>query len=62
MQEQQEATDSLMQEMGKDSLGSFKHDMDMNQDSTSCDDNASTTVHGNQTNSTTQQHNCMYFM
>lgn len=59
MQEQQEATDSLMQEMEKDSLGSFKHsDVDISQDSTSCDENSSTTIHSNLTSSTSQQHNC----
>lgn len=61
MQEQQEATDSLMQEMEKDSLGSFKHsDVDISQDSTSCDDSSSATLHGNLTSSTSQQHNCTY--
>lgn len=61
MQEQQEATDSLMQEMEKDSLGSFKHsDVDISQDSTSCEDIASTTLHGNSSSSTSQQHNCTH--
>lgn len=62
MQEQQEATDSLMQEMEKDSLGSFKHsDLDISQDSTSCDNDSSTaTIHGNLTSSTSHQHNCTY--
>lgn len=63
MQEQQEATDSLMQEMEKDSLGSFKHsDVDISQDSTSCDDSSPTTIHGNLTSSTSsQQHNCTQY-
>lgn len=45
MEEQQEATDSLMQEMEKDSLSSFKHsDVDINQDSTSCDTSSSAPI------------------
>lgn len=45
MEEQQEATDSLMQEMEKDSLSSFKQsDVDINQDSTSCDTSSSAPI------------------
>lgn len=61
MEEQQEATDSLMQEMEKDSLSSFKHnDVDISQDSTSCDESSSsTTLHKNLNNSSNQQpQNC----
>lgn len=58
MEEQQEATDSLMQEMEKDSLGSFKHsDVDISQDSTSCDDNSTINMQTN-LNSSSQQQNC----
>lgn len=58
LQEQQEATDSLMQEMERDSLGSYKHsDVDISQDSTSCED---IKIPGNLAGSTSQQHNCMY--
>lgn len=61
MEEQQEATDSLMQEMEKDSLNSFKHsDVDISQDSVSCDDSStSATLHKDLNNSSNQQpHNC----
>lgn len=61
MEEQQEATDSLMQEMGKDSLSSFKHsDVDISQDSTSCDDNSTAPInlHGNLNSSHQQKPNC----
>lgn len=61
MEEQQEATDSLMQEMEKDSSSSFKHsDVDISQDSTSCDESSSsTTLYKNLNNSSNQQpQNC----
>lgn len=60
IEEQQEATDSLMQEMEKDSLGSFKHsDVDISQDSTSCDDNSSATINlQSNLNSNSHQQNC----
>ncbi|XP_055321461.1 GA-binding protein subunit beta-1 [Sitodiplosis mosellana] len=56
IEEQQEATESLMQEMEKDSLGSFKHS-DISQDSISCDDNSSATINlqSNLNNSSQQQ-------
>lgn len=60
MEEQQEATDSLMQEMEKDSLNSFKHsDVEASQDSMSCDDNSSAPIdlHAN-SKSSNQQQNC----
>lgn len=59
MEEQQEATDSLMQEMEKDSLSSFKHsDVDAS-DSMSCDDNSSTPINLQANlNSSNQQQNC----
>lgn len=45
MEEQQEATDSLMHAMGKDNLGSFKHtDIEISQDSTSCEDSSSASI------------------
>lgn len=59
IEEQQEATDSLMQEMEKDSLGSFKHS-DISQDSISCDDNSSATINlQSNLNNSSQQQNCM---
>ncbi|XP_031618512.1 GA-binding protein subunit beta-1 [Contarinia nasturtii] len=45
MEEQQEATDSIMQEIERDSLSSFKHsDADISQDSTSCEDSSSAII------------------
>lgn len=60
MREQQEATDSLMQEMEKDSLSSFKHsDVDISQDSISCDDNSSANINLKTImDSSNQQQNC----
>lgn len=61
MEEQQEATDSLMQEMEKDNLNAFKHsDMDISQDSTSCEEGSSSNLHKNLNNSNHQQQNCKY--
>ncbi|XP_031619473.1 zinc finger protein 510-like [Contarinia nasturtii] len=45
MEEQQEATDSIIQGMERDSLSSFKHsDADISQDSTSCEDSSSAII------------------
>lgn len=64
MQEQEDATNSLMQEMESDSSSSFEEsDMDIGQVSTSYDDNATATptiMASNLTNSTLRQHNCTY--
>lgn len=64
MEEQQEATESLMQEMEKDNLNSFKHsDMDISQDSTSCDDSSSVNVNLQANlNSSNQQQNCKFVL
>lgn len=62
MEEQQEATDSLMHEMRRNNSGSYKHnDIELSQDSTSCEDSlpASINLQTNLNNSHKQQHqNC----
>lgn len=61
MEEQQEATDSLMQEMEKDNLNAYKHsEMDISQGSTSCEEGSSSNLHKNLNNSNHQQQNCKY--
>lgn len=62
MEEQQEATDALMHEMGTEHLDAFKHnDADLSQDSTSCEDSSSASINlqANLNNSHKQSHrNC----
>lgn len=64
IEEQQEATDSLMQEMEADNLSSFKHsDVDISHDSTSCDGSTTApTHHPNVTNVRQNQQNCTFSM
>lgn len=62
IEEQQEATDSLMQEMERDSLNSYKHSDVDSQDSTSCDDNLSATINmRTNLNNSSQQQNCKQY-